>query len=451
MINRPIDNRRNKCTNISSECVIWDGPDIPCLDLCYGDSIEKVVYEQAIALCNLIEQLKPQGLDFSCLLTDNSCKPKDINELLQFILNKICEVIDSIPKPFTCEDAFKCQVTFTDCSDNGQPSEEITLPLYTTNGTNNFIKYIVEKICSIYARLYGLEQQVDYINTQIEQIWEIIENLQEIATDTGIVEGSLPVCGSSPTTISDWGQLYNWLNNLATKVYSILQFLYGGCNPTITSINETCRIGDEQFIFTSSTVVQFIDKFREYFTWLCNILNSFNTSLTDINLQITNLNTKIEECGCGCPKDIFEIIPKFEYSSATDSYIINKYKLVSVVPGISPQITSLQAAYIDLDGSPQIGLSVGTSGSVDVLYNGSNATITINRCPDPSNYEGKCNEYNLSTEILLYIGVSYTIGSNSCNVNIVKRFQVKHCVCGYVENLQVDEITNLYSNEFLNN
>jgi hypothetical protein len=447
MINKPIDNRRDKCTNISSECVIWDGPDIPCLDLCYGDSIEKVVYEQAIALCNLIEQLKPQGLDFSCLLTDTSCKPKDINELLQFILNKICEVIDTIPKPFTCEDAFKCEITFTDCSSNGQPSGDVTLPLYTTNGTDNFIKYIIEKICSIYIRLNNLEGQVSSINTQITAIWQAINNIQNNLNNEGIPATSLLLCNGSQS-ITSWSNLYTWLNGLATNVYAIFNTLYGGCNViNLVAIDKRCNVGDYSFDFEASNIVQFWNQFSAYFDWLCQRLNGFNTTITNINADITNINNQLSECNCGCPKDIFEIIPNFEFDSNSERYIINKYKLVSALPISASFVynTSLGhgASYIDLDGNPQV-LTIGS----DIIISGN--TIIVNKCPNSSFYAGKCYEYNMSTELALYIGVQYTYGSNTCNVSILKKFQVKHCVCGYVENLQVDEIINLYTQPYIN-
>ena len=32
----------NGCNNISSNCVIWQGPDITCIDLCNGDSVSEV-------------------------------------------------------------------------------------------------------------------------------------------------------------------------------------------------------------------------------------------------------------------------------------------------------------------------------------------------------------------------------------------------------------------------
>ena len=40
-------NSPNNCDPISSNCVIWQGPDLTCVDVCQGDTISNVV----AALC----------------------------------------------------------------------------------------------------------------------------------------------------------------------------------------------------------------------------------------------------------------------------------------------------------------------------------------------------------------------------------------------------------------
>ena len=62
----------NGCDNISSNCVIWQGPDISCIDLCNGDSISEVTSKLATLVCDLITNgvtSNPSltGLDLSCL------------------------------------------------------------------------------------------------------------------------------------------------------------------------------------------------------------------------------------------------------------------------------------------------------------------------------------------------------------------------------------------------
>ena len=50
----PINNNNPPCDPISSNCVIWQGPDLPCVDICSGDSISTVI----AGLCNIMVQLQ---------------------------------------------------------------------------------------------------------------------------------------------------------------------------------------------------------------------------------------------------------------------------------------------------------------------------------------------------------------------------------------------------------
>jgi hypothetical protein len=45
------------CTPLSSNCVVWQGPDISCLSLCSGDTITDVVYQLALKVCELNDNL----------------------------------------------------------------------------------------------------------------------------------------------------------------------------------------------------------------------------------------------------------------------------------------------------------------------------------------------------------------------------------------------------------
>lgn len=81
----------NGCMPISSNCVIWQGPKIPCLNLCKGDTITDVLYKFATDYCALLEQLDPEKYDLSCL-NSTSCTITDFKDLIQALIDKICEV-----------------------------------------------------------------------------------------------------------------------------------------------------------------------------------------------------------------------------------------------------------------------------------------------------------------------------------------------------------------------
>ena len=85
----------NGCDSISSNCVIWQGPDIACIDLCSGDTITEVVFKLATKVCTLITDgvvANPSlaGLDLSCL-NIQGITPTELVPVLQAMVNQICE------------------------------------------------------------------------------------------------------------------------------------------------------------------------------------------------------------------------------------------------------------------------------------------------------------------------------------------------------------------------
>lgn len=85
---KPLNLDKSSCNPISSNCVIWGGPDIECVNLCKGDTITDVTYKLALELCQVMESLNVTNYDLACL--DLSCAPQDFNSLLQAIINKLC-------------------------------------------------------------------------------------------------------------------------------------------------------------------------------------------------------------------------------------------------------------------------------------------------------------------------------------------------------------------------
>ena len=84
----------NGCDSISSNCVIWQGPDIACIDLCNGDTISEVTAKLAQKVCDLITNgvnANPDltGLDLTCL-NIKGVTPTELVPVLQEMVNAIC-------------------------------------------------------------------------------------------------------------------------------------------------------------------------------------------------------------------------------------------------------------------------------------------------------------------------------------------------------------------------
>ncbi|MDB4301027.1 hypothetical protein N9926_00955 [Flavobacteriaceae bacterium] len=105
----PTDNGNTQpCSPISSNCVVWQGPDIACINLCNGDSVSDVVAALATKLCELIDQTCEcdpdiSSVDLKCALP--SVPPTDLSGTLQAIIDYLCEVatkdilIPNLPLP----------------------------------------------------------------------------------------------------------------------------------------------------------------------------------------------------------------------------------------------------------------------------------------------------------------------------------------------------------------
>ena len=82
---------KENCTPISSNCITWTGPNIPCIKLCKGDSVTDVLYNFAMSYCDLLSQLDPSKYNLACL-NDRKCPPKSFQELVQLLIIKVCEI-----------------------------------------------------------------------------------------------------------------------------------------------------------------------------------------------------------------------------------------------------------------------------------------------------------------------------------------------------------------------
>jgi len=81
------------CTNLSSNCVIWQGPDIPCIELCTGDTISDVIAELAQKLCDIsIPEINIDALDLLCTLPEGQIRPDTLEGIIQLIINEVCSI-----------------------------------------------------------------------------------------------------------------------------------------------------------------------------------------------------------------------------------------------------------------------------------------------------------------------------------------------------------------------
>jgi hypothetical protein len=140
---KPLNFDNSPCSPTASDCVIWSGPDLPCINLCKGDSISDVVEKLATELCGILDILNISAYDLTCFNLVN-CAPQTFTDLINFLIVKICE-LENIPSTPTTPDGSagcptECIVDVASCFVVGSA---------TTMSLTDYAVAIGEKVCAI--------------------------------------------------------------------------------------------------------------------------------------------------------------------------------------------------------------------------------------------------------------------------------------------------------------
>jgi hypothetical protein len=175
-------NNQQNCNPISSNCVTWQGPDIACINLQKGDTVSDVTYKLALELCDVLDQTNLTGFDLSCF--DPICpKPENFHDLVQFIIDKLCELSTATTTTTTGETARTSAITTGTC-----PDCTITIAscfYYTDQFGNNittmniadYAAAIGAKVCTLSTQFAALQTTVSSQGTRITNLENQFANL----------------------------------------------------------------------------------------------------------------------------------------------------------------------------------------------------------------------------------------------------------------------------------
>lgn len=184
------------CVPVSSNCIIWQGPDIPCIDLCTGDSVSDVVYKLATELCDLLNQTNISNIDLSCLNLSPSQTPQDFQELVQVIIDKLCSLDGRCTSlednPGGGGGSSTINVTVANCHISELGAVEVAVDVYA--------EFLGTKICAIASSITTLQTTVSQHTTQISNLQTQINNLGSATLPQVIPNCVLP---SVPTDMDD--------------------------------------------------------------------------------------------------------------------------------------------------------------------------------------------------------------------------------------------------------
>lgn len=162
MSNNPKNSKQAGCVSVSSNCVVWQGPDLCCINLCTGDTVSDVVNKLAKQLCVILDVLDPEQYDLSSLTT-NPIPAGNFIDVIQFLIEEINELKNNPSGASVsaagCPD---CEISVATCFQNETSSMQLT----------DYVSAIGVKLCEketqIVTLTNGLNQALQRI-TQLEE------------------------------------------------------------------------------------------------------------------------------------------------------------------------------------------------------------------------------------------------------------------------------------------
>jgi hypothetical protein len=172
---KPLNYDNSPCSPTSSNCVIWQGPNLHCIKLCTGDTISDVIANLATELCTVMDQLSITNYDLSCFNLVG-CKPETYQELLQFLIEQICLAQGISP---TTVDSKSSDALIT------------VAPCFIVNGIT--VMSLTDYVIAIGLRICNIIDQISIINN----------TLNELDIRVTILENAVPPTYTLPSITSD--------------------------------------------------------------------------------------------------------------------------------------------------------------------------------------------------------------------------------------------------------
>lgn len=309
---KPLNLDNKPCSPISSNCVIWQGPNIPCIKLCTGDTVSDVVAKLATELCAVLDTLNVTNYDLSCFnLT--ACGPNDFQALIQFLIEQICALQSPTTTSTTTTTKSETLVTVAPCFVVGG---------ITVMTVSQYAQAIGEKVCSLVSQIAAIEANITNLDlrvTTLENTPAPTFTLPSIPVDCTL-SGSIVSPGSYQID-----SVLNALINDDTYGYCALKSATGEPAAISAAVLSQC-------IADTDLSLEYGSQFQVAYagSWITS--GSLNTAADAIN------NLWIAVC------DIYNYVSTFSVSVA-DTATVN---LANVGNVISANITD--TGWVDLNG-----------------------------------------------------------------------------------------------------
>lgn len=268
---KPLNLDNKPCSPISSNCVVWQGPDIECIKLCKGDTVSDVVFALATELCTILETLKVSNYDLTCFNLQ-ACDPKDFQALIQFLIEKICENQGISPDLKTESGCPDCVVTVADCFVTGTQ---------TTMQLIEYVTLIGNRICSIITEISEIRDLITDLTIRVTDLEnQPLPSFPELTVQSKCDIGTIPAGTDSPVQTI----LQEYFDAVWCDFYAIT----GGTAALDTAIQSQCILN------TDFTLVSPTQSFQAYYPAWVAAPATVSDTLTNIWIALCDVYNAVQ-------------------------------------------------------------------------------------------------------------------------------------------------------------
>jgi len=374
------------CNPVSSNCVIWQGPDIPCITLCKGDSISDVTYKVATELCTLVDQLDITGFDVSCF--PPICpKPENIHDLIQFIIDQLCQQSQGTggkSSTFNCTDSLNCMVSIVPCFQKTNQYGD----LITQLSIEDYATAIATKVCEIVAELVVVNARLDDLDARI-QVFEDCDACNPVIPPITVPTSCLSASTDIPiaTFVEDLETAFCELQTATgttTELYSAIaqECVNLDTSPSLT--NTSVNMGSLPGWITAGNYNTVADSLNNMWITICDMRSALYNVVTtccapscdDVNLFITATYSS---------PNILLTIGGTIGGTFTDCYSGGSAVTITDTYG-NTYVTSVPV--VSNVGGAAVSINIGATS----LNPYTDYTVSLNVCTDDPTNKLKCNQ-----------------------------------------------------------
>lgn len=253
---KPLNLDNKPCSPISSNCVVWQGPDIPCIHLCTGDSISEVIHKLATELCEVLETLKVSNYDLTCFSTI-SCGPQNFQELVQFILDQLCLLEGGTPsssggtvvpitspldprQPNSSSQLVTVKPIFTKArASETCPDCVVTVPDEFVVGTQRTMQ-LVDYAVVMGERIAGIVTEVSLMNDQMVDIVKRVVTLENTPAPSLAMPSFTIGCQIGSLLSGSTNQIDTLLEEFINNVWCGYTTSTGSATELTTAVGQAC-------------------------------------------------------------------------------------------------------------------------------------------------------------------------------------------------------------------